>query len=56
VGGADLREVLDARAMQKEQESWQMLTPIPQRRWALAGTDAFPLVLGQRLSEMGRER
>jgi hypothetical protein len=56
VGGANLRKVPDAHAMQKQQESWKMLTPIPQRRRALAGTNAFLLILGQRLSEMWRKR
>jgi hypothetical protein len=56
VDRANLGEVLDARAMQEEQESRKILTPTPQGLRALAGTNAFLLILGQHLLEMRRER
>jgi hypothetical protein len=46
MGGADLREVADARAMQEEQKGRKILTPTPQSLRAIAGADAVLLIVG----------
>jgi hypothetical protein len=56
VGGANVGEVLDASAMQKEQESRKILTASPQSRRAIAGADAVLLIVGERQQKVVRER
>jgi hypothetical protein len=56
MGGADLREVPDARAMQKDQQRQNILTPSPQRRRAIASADAVLLIVGERQQKVVRKR